>query len=257
MTRHRVILPHFPVPNSLPAPSVELDSETEHYLLRVLRLQLGDSVEVCNGDNLSWRAELVELETGAPGITWLEKLETRNASFPVVLAQGMPKSDKLENILQKSTELGVESLIPFFSKHCVVKPKPDKQKKRLDRWQKIVQEASRQCRRTDVPQVHTPVSLSELPDVLPPGYLRLVCWEGETSQSLRNWMIEHADIPGVVLAVGPEGGFSEEEITYLGEHGFASVGLGPLILRTETAGPAVLSVFQFVYGSFGDTVPKT
>ncbi len=257
MTRHRVILPSLPIPDSLPAPSMELDSETEHYLLRVLRLQVGDTVEVCNGNNLSWQAELVELESGPPGLLWLEKLESRNAGFPVVLAQGMPKSDKLESIFQKSTELGVEGLIPFYSHHCVVKPKPNKQDKRLARWQKIVQEASRQCRRTDVPKVHAPVSLQELPDVLPPGYLRLVCWEGETSQSLRNWMKERADIPGVVLAVGPEGGFSEEEITYLGEHGFASVGLGPLILRTETAGPAVLSVFQYIYGSFGDTVPET
>lgn len=257
MTRHRVILPQIQLPDSLPASSTSLDAETEHYLVRVLRARPGDIVEVCDGADSAWLAELIQSDEQHYAFQWVESAPTRSSNFPFVLAQGMPKADKLESILQKSTELGVTGFQPFFSKHCVVKPKPEKEAKKLGRWLKIVKEAARQCRRTDVPDVHASVSLMELCDVLPADLPKLVCWEGESSQSLRNWIQEHPDISGAVVAIGPEGGFSEDEITYLEQQGFVSVGLGPLILRTETAGPTVAALFQYMYGSLGDAVPES
>lgn len=254
MSYRRVILRDVTWPNAEQPAPWRLDDTTAHYLTRVLRVGAGESVEVCNGRHESW---LAALDIQAPDDVWLRWLKPLPASatlFPVLLLQGMPKSDKLESILQKGTEVGVSGYLPFFSSRCIVRPRPEKLPKRMARWRRIVEEAARQCQRTDIPTVHEPVTLEELASQIPEDYARLVCWEEETSLSLKQWMAEQTHVSGVAVAVGPEGGFSTDEVDALSQGGFRSVGLGPLILRTETAGPTVGALFQFAYGPLGEAV---
>lgn len=247
----RVILPDLVIPTAQEGTSVPLAEETIHYLFRVLRVPDGSWIEVCNGTHQSWLARVVKTSPHEASLQDWKPCTHSLSLFPVYLAQAMPKGDKWEHILQKGTELGVSGFFPFFSSRCVIRPKPEKDSERTIRWQRIVQEASRQCQRSDVPHVASPVSWEELPLRLPPGLPRLVCWEEEHQQSLHDWFTTQATPPGIVIAVGPEGGFSAQEIVFFQQHQFVAAGLGSLILRTETAGPFVAGLFQYKYGILG------
>lgn len=261
MTYRRVILPGLRSLDTQEGMTYLLSSDTVHYLFRVLRMNDGSWVEACNGTHQSWLARLVRISEQQACLQEWQPLTPSVPLFPVYLAQGMPKGEKWETILQKGTELGISGFVPFFSSRCVVRPKPEKDAERLVRWQRIVQEASRQCHRSDVPEVIRPIHWEELHDHLPPALPRLVCWEGEPAslnnkpshgrEDLRQWCAKHPALPGVVVAVGPEGGWSSEEILFLHQQGFHVVGLGPLILRTETAGPFVAGLLQYLYGVLG------
>jgi len=253
MARRRVVIPE--LQDALSSAEVgavlALPSAFVHYLCRVLRLEGGQSIELCDGRGARWDARLCLGEGDAADICLEARLDAEPLAFPIYLAQAIPKSDKMEQILQRCTELGVAGFYPFFSSRCVVKLTAARAARRLARWQRIVQEACRQSQRAWMPIVETPRGLLELQDQLPPGLPRLVCWAGAREQGLDDWIRAHPAPDGIVVFVGPEGGFAEAEIEALADAGVAAVGLGPAILRTETAGPAVAAILQFHYGALG------
>ena len=257
MPERRVIIPDIKFEAKEEDSEFLFPPEAAHYLSRVLRIPQGEEIELCNGRDESW---LVEVDYREDTNVWGRirgRLPSGESLFPIYLAQALPKGDRFEQILQRGTELGVASFFPFTSSRCIVRIKAEKVPKKLARWQKIAREAARQSQRTYSPEVYEPISIKELSNILPPNIPQLICWEGETAYSLRDWLAEHPPhLEGIAIIIGPEGGFSREEVESLQEKGGTSIGLGPLILRTETAGPALTAILQFLFGPLGSCLDK-
>lgn len=213
----------------------------------VLRMKPGERIRVsaASGRSFFCRIETISRESVTASIEEQDTLGTEFA-HRVYLFQGLPKGDKMELIVQKAVELGACEVIPVAMKHCVVKLDEKKAKSRTARWQAIAESAAKQAKRTVIPRVREPVGwekalieAQKLPVVLVP-------YENERGLSATRERIraipEGADI-GVMI--GPEGGFAGEEIAAAREKGMHLISLGRRILRTETAGPAVLSMLIY------------
>jgi 16S rRNA (uracil1498-N3)-methyltransferase len=212
------------------------------HIAKVLRLRAGDSVQLCDGCGnecdaviASVSSDIVTFDTQP----W-RKAETEPKT-EVTLFQCLPKAGKMETIIQKCVELGACGFVPVQSERCVVVLKPPYEG-RIERWQRVSEEAAKQSRRGVIPQVAFPSALDKLDfadfDTV------LVAYENEHTVSLKTALRERCGTR-VAIVIGPEGGFSDAEIETLTEKGARSVSLGPRILRTETAGMAMLA--QILY----------
>jgi 16S rRNA (uracil1498-N3)-methyltransferase len=169
----------------------------------------------------------------------------------ITLAQSLPKTDKMDLIIQKATELGASNIAPFVSSRSIPVLTPDKARQRRERWQKIALEAARQCRRPDVPEVGPVVTFREMLDASADAQLKIIFWEEEEGTTIKRVLGEHADALSIVIAIGPEGGFSPEEVEAARARGFIPTTLGKQVLKTETAGLATLAIIQYERGIFG------
>jgi 16S rRNA (uracil1498-N3)-methyltransferase len=222
--------------------------ELEH-LRKVLRLKPGDHITVF--DDSGWEHEaVIRSLSGAQGrIEILRSFEAqRESPLQIVLAVGLTKGDKLDFVVQKATELGVQRIIPFSSAFAV--PKLDERKiaARTERWQKIALSATKQCGRTRVPQVESLCALQELLARSQPQAVKIFFWEKETARSLRQLHEKYSSSQAVLLAIGPEGGFSADEAELARRCGFELAHLGRRILRAETAALTALTLVQFLWG---------
>lgn len=234
----RLLLPH------ATEGDVRVEGARLHYVARVLRVEAGDELEVFDGRGSSFDARVTEIsETHAT----LKLGAARSTPAPraVTLIQGLPKADKLELVLQKGTELGAAGFIAAACERSIVKLDGKEEKKR-ERWQRIVEEAARQCGRADVPTVNLAGALVEAAKSHV-GTL-LILDEEEHALPLSAAVPENG---AVALVIGPEGGLARGEVEALKKLGATSVTLGPLILRTETAGLAALSVLRHLDGLLG------
>jgi 16S rRNA (uracil1498-N3)-methyltransferase len=238
-----------PLPETPPA-EVVLSGDRRHYLLHVLRLAEGASLEVFDGTGRAFDARVA---TVGPQEVRLSLGPARGAPprRAVSVLQGLPKGDKLEWILQKGTELGATAFHPVATARSVVKLEPRRAEERTARWTKIVEEAARQCRRNDVPRVHPPRPLLEAARALAPGTVLLVLDEEESAVPLGEAFRACAPAAPVALVVGPEGGLAREEVAALVALGGRGVSLGARILRTETAALAALAVMAHLDGELG------
>lgn len=222
--------------------------ELEH-LRRVLRLKPGDPITVF--DDSGWEHEAVIRSLGADEgrIEILRSSEARRESpLQITLAVGLTKGDKLDFVVEKATELGVQAIIPFSSAFSV--PKLDERKiaARTERWQKIALSATKQCGRTRVPEIEPLRGLPELLARSEPQALKIFFWEKEAERSLRQLHDKYSSAQALLLAIGPEGGFSAEEAELARGCGFELAHLGRRILRAETAAVTALSLAQFLWG---------
>ncbi len=219
-----------------------IEGEDLKHLSSVLRLRKGDTLMLSDGKGLECRGEIERLEPGKALVkTGPWRPCVSEPHHKLTLFQCLPKAGKMETILQKCTELGVSALVPTLSSRCVVQPGRDFDKK-LVRYRKVAREAAMQSHRGIVPEVLPLVELKKVDlSLFDTVY---VAYEGEKEQSLKNVM---ADRPGrrVALFVGPEGGFEADEVESLVKQGAKVVSLGPRILRTETAGMAMVAQILF------------
>ena len=229
---------------------VPLTAAQQRYLGSVLRLRPGDSVEAFDGTGATFRSLLEAGEGGALALHLGPRAEAPAGALDVWLAQALVKADKFELVLQKATELGASRVLPFAASRSVVKLDDQRGSAKVERWRKIAQEAARQCGRADVPAVDRPLRLGELLEIAGrvPGRRGLVLDPGE--RSLRLSAAARGAVE-LLLVVGPEGGLSAEELAACESGGLLGVTLGPLVLRTETAGLAALSVLQHLAGALG------
>jgi len=221
-----------------------------HYLARVLRVAVGDALEVFDGEGTSFEARVEALTPEAATLALGPARRTRPPRA-VTIVQGLPKGDKLELVLQKGTELGAAAFIAAAAERSVVKLE-GKEAQKQARWQRIVEEAARQCGRPDVPVVSVAASLKEAVASLAPGTKVLVLDESEHTVTLSQAFAPLAgtEVP-VAFVVGPEGGLSRAEVEALKGAGASPVSLGKLILRTETAALAGLAVLRHLDGELG------
>ena len=242
------MLPRFYVAAGLaPGASVELPPEAAHHAMRVLRLDEGASVVLFDGRGGEWRARLQRAGRTTRAVLDAFDAEEREAPLAVTLVQGLPAADKMDWIVQKSTELGVAAIQPVAARRSVVRLSGERLERRGQHWQQVAVAACEQCGRNRVPEV---APLVDLPHYLgmaaPQGEARLLLMPGaETSLSRME-----KPTGGVTLMIGPEGGFEDGEARAALAAGFAPVSLGPRVLRTETAGLAMLAALMARWGDF-------
>lgn len=219
-----------------------------NHIKNVLRMKIGEEISVSNGeDGREYRCGIKAFsEEGVEcGIRFIKQ---DGAELPgrIYLFQGLPKADKMEWIIQKTVELGVYQVIPVVTERCVVKLDEKKAKNRVARWQAISQAAAKQSRRGIIPEVTMPVSFSEAVRLAAAMDVRLIPYEMAENMDSTRKIIEGVE-PGQSIAVfiGPEGGFSQEEIGLAEEQEIRPVTLGKRILRTETAGLTVISWLMY------------
>lgn len=225
------------------------------HLANVLRLKAGDKVYLFDGQGQEYEATIQEITKDAAYLELGEQLtESRESPVELYLVQGIAKGDKMDFVIQKATELGVKGIIPLEAKRSVVRLAGGKKADKQQRWQKVALEATKQCRRSFIPQVSLPQGLNEFLATLPQERLVLIPWE-EGGRSLKTVLtdseiIKKQPVP-VYLLIGPEGGWDETEVELARSKGAIPVTLGPRILRTETAGLATIAAIMYQWGGLG------
>jgi 16S rRNA (uracil1498-N3)-methyltransferase len=232
--------------------AVTLRGEELLHMKKVLRLRPGDRVTLF--DDRGWEhAGVIRSYDNREGkIEVVESYKPeRESSLEITLAQSLGKGNKLDWVIEQATELGVQTIVPFFSRYTVPKLGPAKTEGRGRRWRKIALSAAKQSGRTRIPYIRDLGSFEDLAR-RPDSYdLKLIFWERAKSQTLSLLKEQQADIRSILLVIGPEGGFAQEEVALALSRGFQAVSLGKRILRTETTPLVVLSVVQFLWGDLG------
>ena len=240
---------------------VEIDGEDFNHISNSLRLQTGDKIVISPGDGYDYIVELVEFNSDTVFGKIIDKEE--NITEPKInidLAQAIPKNRNIEFVIQKGTEIGVNKIIPIETKRTIVKLSGSKEKRRIKRWQKISEEAAKQSQRGKIPQINSLVDINNRnkTEELFSGYdLIFVLYAGNASNNIKKSVkkYEGINLKDILVLIGPEGGFAEEEIDLFNEvdkeKNIEIITLGNRILRTETAGLVALTSLLYEFGDLG------
>ena len=257
----RLFLP----PEKLTVNQIIISGDQARYLSLVLRIKPGDSLIVFDGSGYRYICKVLQTHKKEVVIEKIKK-EPYSAESPVSisLAQGLPKSDKMDLIIQKSIELGVKKIIPLITKRSQIR-----HTEKIERWRKIALSASQQSGRGRIPEIEEIVSIEEFlkntpltpldrGEQFPPlkkmderGFLNIIFSEEQKEINLKKILNNFKASKNIVLLIGPEGGFSGEEVSAAVEKGFIEASLGPRVLRTETAPIAAISIIQYELGDMG------
>ncbi|MCI5146778.1 MAG: 16S rRNA (uracil(1498)-N(3))-methyltransferase [Candidatus Electrothrix sp. AR3] len=214
-----------------------------HHIKKVLRMPLGATAELFDGLGSVVTAQIAQISSGWVNFQVLHRRLEPDTSTPLILAQAMLKGKKMDMLIQKATELGVHSFHPVLSRYCEKQAKAEQQ---LKRWQRIMLEACKQCRRPIPMQISLPVALQDFP--FSDTSKKIMPWEKEAECSFS--AADLADKRPVFLLIGPEGGFHPTEIAHARASGCKTVSLGPRILRAETAALAAVTLVQHAVHNF-------
>ena len=234
-----------------PGDRVSFDAEDTRHLARVLRLGVGDTVQaVEDGGGHEFSVRLVEVGPhGAAGVV-VDRAERRTESpLEIALVQALVKGDKLEAIIRMATELGVRRVAPVVTERTIARVAPAREAHRVERWRRVAREAAKQSGRAVVPDVGPPRPLAEWVASRAESDVLLCLWEAATEGL--GAVLPAGGVRRIQVVVGPEGGLGEAEVDGLRAAGALIAGLGPRILRAETAGPAVVALLQSRYGDLG------
>lgn len=235
------------------AERIEIRGTDAHHLMHVLRAKAGDEITVVDDEGRSARMAMEAFSEEAVTLRLKAYMELPAESpVKITLAQCLLKAEKMDFVVQKAVELGAKRVVPLASRNCVVRYDAKKREERQARWQRIADEAAKQCGRATLMEVSP---IEELPSFLSDvaggeGILFLFCYENETMKSIKE-SLGQSTARRVVLLVGPEGGFTPDEAEAAEAHGGISVTMGERILRAETAAVAALAVVQYEKGDLG------
>lgn len=228
------------------------DSQDVQHIQKVLRMKVGETLEIADGSGSEAIGEITGLQKGSVTVAIIEECTiNRESPVEIVLYQALPKGQKWEVILQKNTEIGVSAFVPVVTERCVVKlsDMASENKKRV-RWQMIIDEAAKQSKRGKLPVLKPAISLKEALLTLEEFDLVLIPHTGDGTLPLAT-VLRDRGVKKVAVFIGPEGGFTDGESQAVIEAGGQSITLGPRILRTETAGFVACSILQYVFGDMG------
>ena len=236
------------------ADTIEITGSDAHHLMHVMRAKPGDEMVVVDDAGQTARMAMTAFTAETVTMQLMEHLDANTEPpIDITLAQCLLKGDKMEFVVQKAVELGAARVVPLKSQNCVVRYEAKKAAQRQQRWQKIADEACKQCGRTSLIEVAALMDIEKYIAQLPENACLLFCYENETQQGIKATLRE-AEARGVhdfVVLIGPEGGFSLAEAEATLRAGGHSVTLGPRILRAETAAVAALTVVQYENGDLG------
>lgn len=225
---------------------ITVTGEDVVHISKVLRLKKGDILTFFDGRGFDYETEISDISKTAVKCDILNKSKSETEpNIKVTLIQGIPKASKMDYIIQKTTELGICDIFPCTLNRCVSKIDGEK---KISRWQKIAKEAAQQSGRGTIPKIHSEIDLKKAADILKNADIAFVAYECEDLITIKSVLLSKKEPKTVAFLIGPEGGFEQSEIEYLKNNGISSVSLGKRILRTETAGEAVLSMIMYEIG---------
>lgn len=230
--------------NQIKDDKVEITGYDVNHIANVLRMQKGEQFLIGNNSTLeTFLTEILNIEKDRVIVNIIEKLELRTESnVEIDLYQGLPKADKMELIIQKTTEIGVSKIIPVEMARCIVKLDEKDAKKKIERWQKVAEGAAKQSKRDKIPKIEEKIKLKDIQRKIDEYDIFLIAYEEEIENSLKKQlkMLSKKEKYKIGVLVGPEGGIAKEEIETLKGENVKLVTLGKRILRTETA-PIVIT----------------
>lgn len=238
-------------PEMVKHPQPEISGSDAVHICRVLRLSAGDTVELFDGIGNGYRARIVSaspkrvhfhIEAAYPLLS--------ESSVHITLAQGILKDRKMDDLIRQLTELGIHRWMPFYAVRSVPVPGKKGIGTRLNRWEKIAQEAVKQCRRGRIPSIVPADDFNAILAISAESDLNIIFWEG-APQAFDISQTASPKPKRIMIAVGPEGGFDPDEVQRAREHGFLTAGIGPRILRAETAALAGCALVQYCFGDMG------
>ncbi|HRW12462.1 MAG TPA: 16S rRNA (uracil(1498)-N(3))-methyltransferase [Syntrophomonas sp.] len=242
-------------PQEIKGNQVRLDQEQSRHIEKVLRFVPGDRIMVFDGLGREYEVVLSRVVAGQAEGEIIRRLPVGDEPvMRVKLVQGIAKGDKMDFIIQKAVELGVDAIYPLSSQHAVVKLEKERALKKQERWRVIAREACKQCRRNRIPEVYPPLSLASMLEIID-AQPAIMLYENEKQQGFKELLKEKCPYllgeQELFLIIGPEGGFAETEVEQARSQGVMTAGLGPRILRTETAGLAALTIVLYELADLG------
>ncbi len=227
--------------------SIVITGDDARHISRVLRVRPGEELTVCDGNEYEYISSVVSVGDEVRLMSSKRQRITSEPPYTATVFQALVKGERFDLTVQKSTELGAGRIVPFSSRRCTVKLDEKEYPKKTERWQRIADEAGKQCGRGVLPEVTFPMTFREMLDEASKADLVLFCYEGDTALKLPE-ALKKSGCPGSVsVIIGPEGGFETTEVDEAEKRGMKPVGLGSRILRTETAAPFVLSCLSYEF----------
>ncbi len=252
-----IVMPKFFITNKcIKNQEIIIKGEDINHIKNVLRKKVGDQITICNTEiSVDYLCEIVKLEEETIKCNIVEELATNvESNVKVTILQGLPKSDKMELVIQKAVELGAYDITPVEMKRCVVKLTDKDETKKLQRWQKIAEVAAKQSGRNKIPQINEIKSISDICNLCQEYDIVIVAYENEKEnklkQELEKLKIKQLQNLKMAILIGPEGGIDNSEIERLKENGAKIVTLGNRILRTETVALSMLSIIMYELETF-------
>ena len=243
-------------PAALEKEPILIKGTDARHICTVLRLQPGDTIGLLDGTGNGFRARILTVDPSRVAVRILAAMPPA-PSPPVrlVIAQAYLKDKKMDQLVRRLTELGMAEWRPFVSARSVARPSEQRLAARQDRWRSIARDAIKQCHRADLPLIHPCRSFSDMISGSDDCCRRIIFWE-QASAAL-DWceaLVKDGTNNGLMVVLGPEGGFTRGEVIEAQEHGFIAAGLGPRVLGADTAAVSAATIVQY---DFGDLGPKT
>ena len=239
-------------PDAIAPPLLTVPPHLVSHLRDSLRIEVGEILWFGDGQGTRYRADITDVSKRSVTARILETIREPARRTPrVILGQSLLKGEKMDWVIQKATELGVDELVPIESRHGVVHIKADRVDHQLARWQRIALEAAQQSEQWRVPTIAAPQSFTRFLAHQSAGRTKLLLAERRNGRSLQTVPLPSAADEGVLLVIGPEGGWSQEELLHADQTGMNSITLGPTILRAETAAITALAIVQSRLGWLG------
>ena len=233
------------------AEEMQIIGADAHHISNVLRMRVGQHIQIVSSDRVTALMEIKALTTDAAFVRLVKRIEQVNEpSVRIILAQGLAKGEKMDFIIQKAVEVGVNTIVPVAMEHSVVKLDKNKAEKKVERWQKIAEEAAKQSKRDIVPEVTSVMDMDEALHSFA-GSAKLMAYEGETKAGLKKVLSAIQNREEILLIIGPEGGIAEKELKAAELAGAQTFSLGNRILRTETAGLVSATAILYETGDLG------
>lgn len=240
---------YFTEPENIKDGFIEIFYDEAKHILNVMRMEIGDTLTICDGQSNDYLCRICE--TGKNCLKAKIEETTKSESEPktkITLYQGLPKSDKMELIIQKCVEIGVCRIVPVITERAVVKiEKGAKEDKKTERWQKIAESAAKQSGRGIIPAVERPMKFKDAIEEAVKNGEAIIPYENEKDRGLKEF-VKNSKAENIGIFIGPEGGFDTKEIEFAVENGVMSVTLGKRILRTETAGIVTSAIVLYELG---------
>lgn len=239
---------------------VIITGEDVNHIKNVLRLSIDDDIQVCNLETAeNYTCGITKLSNETIECDIFNKIDSETeANIHINIFQGIPKSDKMELIIQKSVELGANEITPVAMKRCVAKIEDKAKIKKIERWQKISEVAAKQCGRDRVPKINDVTNIKNICNLIKEYDIVLLAYENEKENTLKNELLKLKDKTNeklkIGIMIGPEGGIDKEEMKELKDNGAKVITLGKRILRTETVAFVLISIIMYELADLGGNI---
>lgn len=237
-------------PEAITPPSITVPPSLQAHLRDSLRLEPGEQIWICDGHSTRYLMELTRVTKHELAGRILETtLEPPSVAPRLLLGQALLKGEKMDWVIQKATELGVSAIMPLQSRHTIVQLRPERLEAQMARWRRIALEAAQQSEHWRIPVIAQPQSLTACLAGRPAPARSLILTERKEGQSLERIALPAEPTESILVVIGPEGGWAQEEVAQAEQAGYTLITLGPHILRAETAAIVVLGILQSRMGA--------